>query len=320
MPGADSSFSRPESAAARKHALVIGIGRYLPGQGIQDLDGPGPDAEAVAATLIADFGFPTENVRLLRDSQASRSGILEALDQLIVNIAPGDYLLIYYSGHAARRIGFAGYADRCRYGSNHSGGLPPRLFPRDRRAADGSASGPAAAFQKLDRKAAVFGILDTCFSANLMRNVRVRGKPKGVLLGQLLANRVRSMDEEILQDIEKMEQAPPPAPYPYQTVAWISAALAGQQAMDIDRIALERDRNATIDGKPHGVLTNSVLTGLRGQADLNRDGVVTHAELYDYLLRQSMTWSHQPSWSAAKATANCPSCPSWRGEKHRSLP
>ena len=74
---------------------------------------------------------------------------------------------------------------------------------------------------------------------------------------------------------------------------------------------VEEDKSATVDGRPHGALTNSVLIGLSGAADLNHDGVITHAELYDYLQRVSTTgaWSHQPAWSANDKNEKLPAEP-----------
>jgi Caspase domain len=93
--------------AAQKHALLIGISHYIPGQRLDDLAGPGPDVAAIAAALDRDFGFPKENVRILRDAEASRQGILDALDQLIARVSPGDYVFIYYSGHGTSLQGIA---------------------------------------------------------------------------------------------------------------------------------------------------------------------------------------------------------------------
>src|SRR5580704_1195907 len=85
--------------AAEKRALLIGIGHYIPNQGMKNLEGAIPDVDALSATLIRDFGFKTENVLVVKDKDASRAGILAAFDKLIASVSKGDYVLFFYSGH-----------------------------------------------------------------------------------------------------------------------------------------------------------------------------------------------------------------------------
>lgn len=81
------------------HALVIGVGSY---QHVPTANIPisVADARAVAELLRnpAYCGYPSEQVTLLHDEQASRDGILAALDAL-VNTSPEDTILLYYCGH-----------------------------------------------------------------------------------------------------------------------------------------------------------------------------------------------------------------------------
>jgi hypothetical protein len=291
------------SLHAEKHALLIGISHYIPGQNVPNLEGPGPDVDALSAALIRDFAFKPANVHVLRDAQASRAGILAALDDLIAHVQQGDYVLLYYSGHgtspqdeAAKGWNFDVADTGAMIPADFRRGTPQEIVSRliigrrDLR----------PRLMKLDGKATVFGILDTCYSANLMKSAKPTRPSRSVPLGQLVAGATRSMEDDIHSDAARAQSvaAPHPSDYPYKTVAWISAALGSQSAADIGSGELSHNPNATRDGKPHGALTNTLLIGLDGAADVNHDGVVTHEELYEYALEQSLTWSHQPAWSA----------------------
>ncbi len=296
----------------QKFALIISISHYADHKLLPDLDGPGPDRDAIVQTLISDYDFPSKNVFILSDAQATRANILEALDKLITLVNPGDYVFIYYSGHGTSPAGWEGLP---------IDGDTGALFPADFQSGSMAEVVSRLVVGKrdirprllqLDAKATVFAILDTCFSQNSMKSVRPRGTSKAVDLSQAVTSRSgpitrsNSMAAAMARDAQADTSS-----YPYQNVAWISAALAGQSAVDIDKRVLAQDPNATVDGQPHGALTNSVLIGLRGAADANHDGVITHAELYDFLQHAATvgTWSHQPAWSANDNNHQLPADP-----------
>ena len=81
----------------RYHALVVGINDYMPhdGHGWSPLGTARSDAEAVADVLEKRFGF---QVQKLLDRDATRAGVLNALDGL-VSLGPNDALLVYFAGH-----------------------------------------------------------------------------------------------------------------------------------------------------------------------------------------------------------------------------
>ena len=56
----------------------------------------------------------------------------------------------------------------------------------------------------------------------------------------------------------------------YTIPNWISAALAGQSAEDLDSNVLRSRQDATFDHKPHGQFTNAIVIALRGMADSDR--------------------------------------------------
>ena len=82
------------------HALLIGVSSY---QHADHLDVPvaARDANSLLKVLQDPnyCGYPQEQTHLLMKSAASRAGILNALDQLAVNTAPEDTVLIFHVGH-----------------------------------------------------------------------------------------------------------------------------------------------------------------------------------------------------------------------------
>ena len=49
--------------------------------------------------LVSEYGFPLENITHLRDSQATRDGILAAMTGLKSKIGPNDEVVFFFSGH-----------------------------------------------------------------------------------------------------------------------------------------------------------------------------------------------------------------------------
>lgn len=90
------------------HALVIGIAEYahLPGLPRTVLD----DARDVRETLVAPqhCGYPPEQVQLLLDAEATRTGILDALARLAADADSDSSVLVYVSSHGGRVDGGPG--------------------------------------------------------------------------------------------------------------------------------------------------------------------------------------------------------------------
>jgi len=78
------------------YALLIGIDDYIDPT-IDDLDNPLTDATKLMETLIANYTFEPENVKLLKN--ATEDEIILALDELAGRITPDDNLLLFYAGH-----------------------------------------------------------------------------------------------------------------------------------------------------------------------------------------------------------------------------
>lgn len=97
-----------EPVNAEDRALVIGINSYpgitiagLPGQ--RDLKGAVLDANSMAEFLVAEYGFTKGQVKLLKDGDATRAAIIEAIKTwLIGGTQPGDRAVLYFAGHGAQ--------------------------------------------------------------------------------------------------------------------------------------------------------------------------------------------------------------------------
>jgi hypothetical protein len=129
-------------------SVHVGISNY---QYLNDLTYCDDDAEDIAAELIPVWG--SSHVRTLIDSQASKSGILDAISWLANNAGADDTVMFTYSGHGAS----AGYI--CPYNSS--------LYSYSY---DISASELASALQAIQADKIVV-ILDMCFAGKFQNSL-----------------------------------------------------------------------------------------------------------------------------------------------------
>ena len=95
------SVGRCQAAVvSTRTALIIGIGVYGSPE-IPVLLGVNEDIKSALAISKA-MGIPEANVRVLRDQQASKVGILDALRELSEATSDGARTFVYYSGHGTR--------------------------------------------------------------------------------------------------------------------------------------------------------------------------------------------------------------------------
>jgi len=261
-------------AQAAKHALLVGIGRYQDPD-VTPLAGPSHDVAALRDVLQRRWGFRPDDIRSLLDGQATKARILAELDDLARRGAPGDELLIYFSGHGTSQLDAAVDAPSVPHGS---GALVAHdfsaAFARLARG-DGLVIGRSdlvpriLALEAAGRR--LWVVMDSCFSGQAVREASGATRPAELPKRAIILSRPNAAD-----DLARMRQrignrdAPPP--YPYQATAFLSAADEGESARDLDGNALKI--LPTLDGKPHGALTDALLRVLEGQipADLNADG------------------------------------------------
>ena len=82
-----------------RRALLIGIDHYAkiafsPRGSVNDL--------YLMEHVLLHFGFPKENICILANQDATREGILDALEQLQENTKPENAVVIFYSGHGSQ--------------------------------------------------------------------------------------------------------------------------------------------------------------------------------------------------------------------------
>ncbi|KAK0502201.1 hypothetical protein EDD18DRAFT_1426888 [Armillaria luteobubalina] len=98
-PAHSMTIRRP---TPRLFALVIGINKYLSNE-IRDLSGAVADADDVGEFLQKTLGVPKDQIKNLRNEQATRVAIETEINNLGNNLEIGkdDAILIFYAGHGA---------------------------------------------------------------------------------------------------------------------------------------------------------------------------------------------------------------------------
>jgi caspase domain-containing protein/uncharacterized protein DUF4384 len=284
-------------AAGRRHALLIGVGRYsyLPKA---TLEGPPFDVQGLQAVLSRRWGFDPRDITVLLDDKATKPAILAAIDDLAARTAPGDFVFIYFSGH-----GTSGYDQAFKdVGLDGSTGA---LVPADFKAASRAElkSGLIIGSRdlrprllKLDGQREVMVAFDSCFSGNAARAIFAPGRTRYVDPSDLVPAESRGVPGPAAgEEGTRGAAAAAETPYPYQSVVYVSAASKSERAMDIGSTLIRSGQITTVDGRPHGAFTNALIEGLNGAADTNRDGTVTNAELYGFVKdRVTERFPHQP--------------------------
>lgn len=82
---------------AEKYAIIIAVGDYEPRTGWGKVSSKN-DIPLIKGAL-EQHEFLEENILILKDSEATREGILAALEKLKSQVKPGDIVVIHYSGH-----------------------------------------------------------------------------------------------------------------------------------------------------------------------------------------------------------------------------
>ncbi|MES2148813.1 MAG: caspase family protein [Pseudomonadota bacterium] len=99
-PAPDSAAALRALPRASRHALIIGVGHYL-NPSIPELRGIGYDIESATSMALA-MQVPKENIRVLRDAEATAADIEREIADLNKRTQPGDRVFFYFSGHGSR--------------------------------------------------------------------------------------------------------------------------------------------------------------------------------------------------------------------------
>jgi len=239
----------PAPPPATQWAVVIGVGGYENAT-VPKLRYPVADADAVYQTLVTSGGFKKENILLLTDKTERRPtlrNIKWALGTFLARSAhKDDLVVIYFAGHGASEVDQRGI---------ERDGLSKYLVPIDADPDDLYSSAlPMDEMQNvLSRIEAerVTVFLDACYS--------------GAAGGRTFAStktRTVNVDDIFLERLTRSKGR-----------AIVTASRPSELSIELPDLG-------------HGVFTYYLVRGLQGAADLNRDGIVSLQELYEYLAQE----------------------------------
>jgi len=78
------------------YALIIGIDKY---ENVQNLNYAVKDAESIQDILVNTFAFPKDNVKVLKNEDATKQNIIQAFSDITTKAEDKDRVLIYFAGH-----------------------------------------------------------------------------------------------------------------------------------------------------------------------------------------------------------------------------
>ena len=209
-----------------------------------------PDAEAIYQLLTGPAGFKPEHVHLLTDNTERKPTLRNlkwALGTFLARSAKkDDTVLIFFAGHGAPEVDQRGI---------ERDGLAKYLIPSDADPDDLYST----AFP-MDELQTIFGrieaervvvFLDACYSGAAGGRTFASKKTRAVNLDDLF--------------LERLTRA--------KGRAIVSASRPSEVSLEVSELG-------------HGLFTYYLLRGLQGAADLNRDGIVSLQELYEYVEQQ----------------------------------
>jgi hypothetical protein len=247
--GAAPAPAPPAPARREGYAVIVGVGRYEH-PSIPPLAFAVADAEAMHRVLTTAGGFKPDNVVLLTDRTERKPtlrNVKHALGTFLARSAgKDDTVIVYFAGHGAPEVDPRGI---------ERDGLAKYLIPRD--------ADPEDLFSTalpMDDLQAIFGrieaervvvFLDACYS--------------GAAGGRTFAarrTRATAVDDLFLERLTRSRGR-----------AIVTASRPSEVSVELPELG-------------HGIFTYYLTEGLRGAGDLNRDGIVTLQELYEYVEQQ----------------------------------
>lgn len=151
-------------AAPARRALLVGVSQ-LPGQPQADwLQAPRNDVQLMRRTLLAQ-GFKQEAIQILADGvpgagMPDAGAIHVALDRMVAQAVPGDFVVLYFSGHGTR-------VQSTRKLYREPDGMAEMFLARDGVVHDAEVGRWVQAL--LARGAFVWAIFDTCSATSMTR-------------------------------------------------------------------------------------------------------------------------------------------------------
>ena len=279
LGSADKGSPPPVSPSTRRKALLIGIEDY---RNVGRLIGPVNDVKAMREFVTGVLGYDERDVRLLLDAEATRAGILAAMEEsLIDGTGPGDEVFLYFSGHGWQQLDTNG-DEPDRYDETL---VPVDVAVRADQTVTGMITDDeiAAMLERLPGRR-ISMVVDACHagtSDKMMvdggdhwRYVKSPRRPDGGPLRLRTADAGSAFVPGSGSD------------------AFVSTKDPRFRAADITVwAAVEAHQKALVDEEvraPMSVFTRRLLSGARdAMADVDADGIVSRSELHRYVLRES---------------------------------
>ena len=156
-----------------KKAICVGINNY-PGSS-NDLQGCVNDANDWSA-LLSGLGFETS---LMLDSQATRQNVKAALSGLVASAGEGDVIVFTYSGHGTQVTDF---------NSDEGDVYDEAIYVYDGTILDDDLR---VIINKIDPKATLVVVSDSCFSGSVTRLIPEGAKPRFVPVENISTSLIR---------------------------------------------------------------------------------------------------------------------------------
>lgn len=281
----------------KRIALLVGVGDYTD-PNMRDLEGPPHDVAAMRDVLLRRWGFYAQDIKTLIDGDATRANIIAELAALSRRSAANDEVLVYFSGHGTSALD----ANLSAMGIPlpHGSGA---FVPADFKLEAGSSSHDLivgrtdlvpviSALETGGRR--LWVISDSCYSGQQVRSSMLQSP--GDLPERMIPLLIGSSASQQHADLTLAGKTQKAEPYPYRATAFLSASSEGERAKDIPRSML--GKMPTLDGKPHGAMTDALLRVLEGQVpgDLDGDGLLTLNEVHratsDFMAQRA--YGHSP--------------------------
>ena len=264
--------------AMADRALIVGIDTYQDASLTFPLGGASKaDSERIHKLLAGSMGYREEDIKILRDSDATRAAILENLDTWLAGTKAGERVFFYYVGH--------GHFTKDANG-DEGDGLDETLVPYDASVNRGGGAvlvenmvlddDLAAAFDKLKGRQ-VTAVIDSCHSGTVTRSIQ--GPPRNLAARTpQLRELTRSIRVDPSVDEQKQSGPAPDGAEPgVDIVTWTAVAPT--------QLALINEEAAP---NYHGLFTAAFADGIeKGLADGNKNGIISNQELLDYVRGQS---------------------------------
>src|ERR1700722_2346533 len=248
------------AAAARNVALLVAVGQFRdPALKTHQLLGPSLDIDSMQRALAEHWGFQPGDVVALRDQDATRDHILDQIAALEQRSAPGDTVLIYFSGH-----GTSANDNENAFDLPYATGawVPYDLDYSSTAAAQRTLivgrRDLVPRLKRLDQGGRWVGVVsDSCYSGQVVRSFG-----QSFSRSRFLPVNFRDLGVAHVDAVVSARPQPPPSPY--QHVVLLSGASDSETGADISTLqALQQA--PTLDGKFHGAFTDAFLRLLDGQ-------------------------------------------------------